>query len=811
MLRDLRYAVRALSRHRAAYAVMTAVLGLALGSATALFSLIDAALLHPLPYADPGKLVELRERLPEPGAYDRLPAGDFAELARESRSFEGLAAILSTGMPITSLAEPMNPLMRRASAGYFRLLGVEPILGRAFLPEEDVPGGPRVTVLSHELWQSQLGGDPAAVGRTIGLDGEPYTIVGVLPPGFRDPRFVGRPALWLPLALSADELATDVRQPRRLTAVFGRLAAGVSLEAARAEVERLGKEIAARRGAAAAAAPVLTVDSLREIVVAGYRPALVVLFLAVLLVVALACGNFAHLLLARAFDRRREIALRTALGADRRHVARLLLAEGLLLALAGLAIGLVIAAVGIDLLVKLLPERLGVPRLDAVGFDPRAVGFAAALALLCAAGFGLAPLGRTLREAASGLAGGPAAGGPAGGSSRRRLLIVGEVAVSSALLVSAGAMVLTLSRLTGAPPGFEPAGVLTLRTSARGNEYGSRERWGDFYDRLGGRLGALPEVEAVGGVDRLPLDRPWQGTAFAVPGRDTVAGAEPRAMVFTVTPGYFDALRIPVLRGRAFAAADRGEAAAVAILSREAARLYFAGAGAEAADGAVGGEVTVAGEDAPRRIVGVAGDVRLGDVPPVPRPVIYVPLAQKPQPTLGLAIRTSLRDPSSLGAVVQRTIAEVSRDAPVYDVVPLSQVLRDVDWQPRFLVRLLGGFAALAFALAACGLYAVLSYVVSGQVRELALRKALGARRGHLVGGILGEALGLAVSGLVLAVPLTYGAGRLLGGQLIGVSIWDPRVLAGTAVLMVASSLAASFDPARRVDRADPANLLREP
>lgn len=791
---------------------MTVVLGLSLGAATAIFSLIDAALLNPLPYRDPGELVEIRERLPVQGGFDRITAGDFVDLARESRSFEDLAAILSTGMPITSLAEPMNPLMRRASAGYFRLLGVEPILGRTFRPQEDVAGGARVTVLSHELWQSQLGGDREIVGRTIGLDGEPYTIVGVLPEGFRDPRFVGRPALWLPLALTEEETARSGRRPRRLTAVFGRLAEGVSLAEARAEVERLGEQLAARRGgedAVSAPARIVTVESLREVVVRGYRSSLLVLFAAVLVVVTLSCGNFAHLLLARAFDRRQEIAVRTALGAGRRHVARLLLAEGLCLALTSLAIGLLVASLGIDVLVDLLPQGFGVPRLDAVALDRRAVGFAAVLGLACGICFALTPLVETLRGAAGAVLGGRTTSGPAG--RRRRLLIVGEIALSLTLLASAGALFLTLSRLTGSPPGFDPRGVFTLRTSARGGGYGSRERWGDFYERVGDRLEALPGVEAVGGVNRLSIERPWQGTAITVPGLDAAAGAEPLSMVFTVTPAFFDTLEIPLLHGRRFTAADGAGAAPVAIVSREAARRYFAGPGGAREGDAVGREMILADEDVPRRIVGVVGDVRHGDVPPVPQPVLYVPHAQNPMPTLSLAIRTSLDDPSSLAEMAQRTIWDVSRDAPIYDLAPLAQLLHDLDWQPRFLVQLVGGFALLALVLSACGLYAVLCYLVSGRLRELGIRSALGASRSHILGAILGEALWLAALGVAASVPLTFAAGRLLSGQLIGGSIWNPAILAGATVLLTATSLLASFVPARQAARADPVSLLREP
>ena len=794
-LADLSLGVR-LVRRRPAYAA-AAVLTLALGIGidTATWSVVDAVLVRPLPYPRPERLVSLMASRPSRGL-DRvsLTPADFLAFRSGARAFADLGAFVPFGtVDLTGEGEPAQLRRHLVSVGLLPALGVRPVRGRLFVPEDFRPEGARVALLSARLWRERYGGDPAAVGRRLLLDGERVLVVGILPADFRIPG--GDPDLVLPLVWPVGAAAD--RGSAYLGAI-GRLRPGVSLEAARAELavvaRRLERQLPeSNRGLGASLLP------LGDALAGPARTALLAAWAAVGLVLLVACANVASLQLVRAAARGREMAVRAALGASRTRIARQLLAESAVLAAAGGALGLPLAALAL----RLLPDPRGVylsPNVD-VRLDARALAYCLAATTLAALASGLAPALRTAGRASALRSGGPP---------RQRLqglLVAGEIAAAAMLLSGAGLLLRGLDRLLSRDPGLSPGHVLAFDVALPASRYPGEGEAARFYAELATRLARLPGATAAGAAKEVPPGEPWSFHP-QVDGRELPPEASAGWEV--VTPGYFAALGTPLLRGRPFGPADRAGSASVALVNRSAARRFLGGAGANP----VGRRLRFNGEW--HEVVGVVGDQWAPSREAEPPPVVYLAAAQSPVPAAMLRTMTfvvrAAGDPFALANPVRRTLAALDPDLPAARLGPLADRLAAAGAlvQSRFNAALLATFAALALALAAVGIYGAMSYLVAARTRELGVRMALGARRGDLLRLVLARGAALALAGLLLGLAGAAALSRLLASLLYGISERDPWTFAAAAAISATAALIASLLPAHRASRLEPVAALRE-
>lgn len=800
-LNDLRHAWRQAARAPVFAAAAASTVALGVGGATAMFSFVEAIVLRDLPYVDPQALVLVEHVTPSGWEIPSSPANyrRWAERVGEGRSGEGpapplagIAAAAGRSFDLAGEGEPARAAGAIVSASFFPLLGVEPAHGRGFAPEEDHPGAARVALVSDGLWRRRLGGDPGAVGGAVRLNGERYTVAGVLPPGFRPPEALGlgEAEIWVALGPFVDWS----EERSHFLAVLARLAPGAA--PARAE---------AALGALTAAAPggteLLTrVGSLREATLGDVGGRLLVLFGAVGLVLLAASVNAANLLLARAGDRLREAATRVALGAGRGHLLRQHVAEGLLLALLGGVAGTVLAAWLLDLLVALSPADL--PRLAEVGIDTAVLAFSLAVSLAAGLALGAVPALATWRQGPGrGLHRAGAAGG-AGGGRLRALLVAVEVALALVLVVAAGLLAKNLWRLGRLDPGFEPGGKIAMQVSLHRERRPEPAGQQAFFEALLERAAALPGVEAAAGISELPLSGRNAITTFSVPGVEPAAGEEePWAGERQVTPGYFALLGVPLLAGRDFTAADRAGAEPVVIVNESLARRFWPG------QGAVGKRLDLGRTEA--RVVGVVGDVRHDRLDGEPPLEIYGPFAQIPRRRMEVVVRAGELTPP-FAAALRQAVWSLAPDQPVGELRPVSEVVEASLAPQRFPSLLLGLFAAVALALAAVGIYGVVAYSVSRRRRELGIRLALGAQAGQVLRLVAAQgarpvAAGLA-SGLLGALLLT----RLLDRFLYQVSPTDPATFTAVALFLAAVAALACYLPARRATRIDPAANLRQ-
>ncbi|HEU4473274.1 MAG TPA: ABC transporter permease [Gemmatimonadales bacterium] len=798
---DLRLAVRRLRRSAGFTAAAVLTLALGIGANTAFFSLADAALLRPLPYPTAGRLVMLWERQAAAGKErERASAANFLDWRRESRALDQIAAWAPWGFALTGDGEPEELASVRVSANMFRLLGVSPALGRAFLPEEETSGRDRVVVLSHGFWAGRMGADPEAVGKTLTLDGMPHQIVGVMPDGFRFPDDASV-ALWNPLAFDASELVT--RAERRFN-VIGRLAPGATLANAATELEVVAGRLAdeypeTNAGWTIASAPAA------ETVAAEGKAALSLLLGTVALVLLLACANVGHLFLARALDRGRELAIRTALGGAPARLLRLLVIECAVVAAIGAAAGVALAAWAVPLVQTFDPGLLPGWR-DAV-LDGRVLAFTLALLVPVTFFCGVVPAWRAVGlDRASPLTG--AGERLTAGRDRgrvRRGLIVAEVALSVVLLVAAGLHLRSLVRLQQVDPGFHADGVLAATVFLSGVQESEDAQEISFFTRLLESLARRPEVAAAGAVTTLPMNPVGidYDLPFSADGSPPPAAAERQEVDFRVVAGdYFRTLGVPVERGRGFEATDREDAAPVVLVNRTLANRFFAG------QNPVGRRVWVGGRIGVATVVGVVGDVRHRTLAARPRAELYAPFRQYPHGGMTVVVRTS-GDPAGLARIVKEEIYRLDRAQAITDLVTLPELIHGSVSPQRFTLLLLGGFAGLALLLAAVGVYGVIAYAVGRRTREIGIRMALGAAGREIQSAVVLPAVGLAAVGIVAGSAAAWLLGRAAPLALYEVSPHDPLTFALAAGILLAASVVACAIPARRAARLDPLTALR--
>ena len=804
-LQDLRYAFRTFARTPAFTATVVLTLALGIGANTAIFSVVRGVLIKSLPYRDPERLVRIGHVKSE-GA--RVGASfspqDFEDLAREKPGLSSVTAYEYfsglSGLNLIGKGEPFRVPACFVSPDFFETLGVSPAAGRILRRDENTPGRDNVAVVSERLRRRILGGNGGAVGavgRTLVLDGRPFTIVGVMPRSFQFP--AQEVDLWVPVSLHGEDSVPHRREVRWLSAI-GRLAPQATLEQARAGVSTLFARLEraypdSNRGFGRAALVPLEKSLLGEV-----RTPLLILLGAVCLVLLIACANVANLLLARSAARRREIAIRTALGARPSRIARQLLTESVLLALLGGGLGLLAAAWGMDGLLALTGGRI--PRADEIRLDGAVTAFTLGVSLMTGILFGLLPALRAMRPDVA-----PAleAGGRGGTGSRadvRRGLVIAETVLAALLLTGAGLLAKSFWRLMQVPTGLHAEGALALSITIPDWKYPDDARSEAYRSELLRRLRSLPGVLAAGGSKTMPLDGGGEPYRVSLPGRGEPATLiQPASGVLIVTPGYFAALGIPIVQGRDLTDSDLETKAHVLVVNQAMARQLWPGEDPL-------GKPVMFGPRARFEVVGVAADVRHEGLRTSAGGAIYVPISLFPRSSLKIFLRTSV-DPLSLAPAARAAIRKLEPDQAISDIAPLAQAVSEAASRPRFYASMLMIFAALALLLAGSGLYAVTSYGIAQRTREIGVRMALGADRKNVLLLVVREALKTSAVGLVLGVAVSALAGRLLGSLLFGVRPFDPSVLAAVAVFLLVSSVLASSVPAARASRLDPMAALR--
>ena len=794
----LTYALRTLRRQPTFVAVALLTLALGIGANTAIFSVIKTVVLNPLPYDAPERIAVVWEVNPE-GNQDRVSIPTFEDWKKEIRAFEAMAAYRHVDFSHSGSGDPRNVPGVRATPELFRVLKANARLGRTFHPEESVVGADRVVVVSHGFWERVLGANAAIVGTTITLDTLPFTVIGVMPPGFEFPTATTA-EVWAPLAFDPKDLHGQSRRARSLM-VVGRLAPGATMQQAQSEISVLASRIASEFKDSNAGWNARVVAA-HEQLVAASRPALLVLMGAVGFLLLIVCANMANLLLARLASRRREVAVRVALGADKWDVARPIMAESLLLALGGGALGLVAAAVGVRLLTALPDARL--PRLDQIHLDGWVLFFTAVISLAVALGFGMVPalhasrtnLRSNLSESA-GTTSSPYARHVLGG------LVIVEVALALVLLVGAGLMTRSFSKLLEVDPGFESSNIVGAQVLLPTTKYRDRQNLVRFYEDVVDRLRQAPGVTNASAVSTLPMSEVGQAMAlpFNVEGQQPPANEDPLADVRIVAPRYFETMKIRLIEGRFLDDRDAQQTARTSVINETMRRRYFP-------DRSPIGQI-IQNPHGRSEVVGVVADVRNQGLDSEPRKQVYLPLRQSPTAGMAVVARTE-RDPLAFGRTIQDIIWSVDAEQPIYQLSTMDQILARAVFLPRLSTTLLATFAVAALLLAALGIYGVLSYSVTQRTREIALRMALGSTGGSTVGLVVQNSLLLiaigAIAGLVAAVVLA----RSMAGILYGIGPFDVPSFSLAALVLVVAGLAAAVLPALRATRVDPMVALRE-
>ncbi len=804
---DVRYGLRTLSKNPGFTAVAVLALALGIGANSAIFSVVNAVLLNPLPFPEEGQLLRLGEgtrgqALAERGSFS-FP--DYRDVRAQARTLAHVAAFWNSGAILTGEGLEEEQLHGAdVSPEYFAVLGERPELGRVLTDEDNHPDADAV-VISHSLWQRRFGGRRDVLGQQLKLGGSTMTVVGVMPAGFEYPFRTAHQDFWEPL----DDRPTPAREQRdsRSYNIIARMKPGVTVEQANAELDTISRRLE-QQYPDSNTTVLIAGASMRDDVTRDVRPALLILLGAVAFVLLIACANVANLLLARATARHKEIAVRTALGASRWRIVRQLLVESLLLALAGGAAGLLLAVWGADVLVAASPSDI--PRVEQVGLDARVVIFTLLVSALTGVAFGLVP---ALQASKTELTGALNEGGRGATEGFRRnrarsLLVVAEVALSLVLLIGAGLLIRSFVRLMQTDPGFDPSRVIALDIPLSRQRYDTEQKQAAFFNQLVERARQLPGVEAAGLVNNLPLTHNVDELTFNIAGRPPFPpGAEAEANDTVVSPGYFEAMKIPLREGRMFSAQDGPNAPRVMLVSEALARKYFAGQNPV-------GQRLVIDYDAPLgnvtyEIVGVVGDARRASLEAAAEPEFYVLNEQLPQRRLNLVVRTSAANPASMAAALRGAVAELDKEQTVWQTRTLDQLVSASVAARRFNMALLGVFAAVALALAALGIYGVMAYTVTRRTHEVGVRMALGASRGDVLRLIVGQGMALALAGVAVGLAAAFAVTRVLAGLLYGVTTTDPLTYACLALLLAAIAFVSCYLPARRATKVDPGVALR--
>jgi len=803
LLQDLRYGLRMLARNPGFTAVAVLTLALGIGANTAIFSVVYAVLLRPFPYKDPNRLVIVWEQNPSRGwTTNIVSAANFLDWHRQNRVFTELAAVDPTSFNLAGSGEPIEIGGEHVTANLFSLLGVQPIRGRGFQPEDDRPGSAPVAIVSYGLWQRRYGGDPGLIGRPITLDGRSYPVVGIMPPNFSDVYttfFKTNGQVWI----SGLDLSDPVRIDHRFL-VLARLKPGVTLPQAQSEMDTIASRIEMQypenKGWG------VQVISVRDQVVGYVSPALKVLMGAVAFVLLIACVNLANLLLSRSAGREREVAIRAAMGANRARVVRQLLTESLLLAAFGGALGLLLAGWGIDSLLALAPADT--PGIDSVGLNTQVLGFTLLVTVATGLLFGLVPalgmskpdLNASLKESSRGSTEGLRS------YRLRGFLVAAEFSLAFVLVIGAGLMVKTLVQLGHFSLGFNPDHVLTMRIPLRGPQYNSYRNQAEFFQRLLARVEALPGVQSASVASGLPLVN-QAGMGFVTADKPNPApGLMPDANYLVIAPQYFQAMGIPLGEGRAFSDGDTESSQRVVIVNEELVRRNWPG------QDPIGKRLrTGIGDKMPwLTVVGVAANVRTMGPDVGFEPELYVPYTQYPWllgPRL-LVVRTAV-DPLAMASPIRSAVLTLDKNQPVSDIRTLDQIAGESAAQRQFLMVLLGIFAALALILAGVGIYGVLAYSVARRTHEIGIRMALGAARSDVLKLVLAQGFRFALFGVLGGLAGALLLTRALASLLFGVSPTDPVTFAIVTTLLALVAFLACYIPAHRATKVDPMVALR--
>lgn len=805
LLQDFRYGIRLMWRNPGFTLAAVATLALGIGANSAIFSIVNVLSLKPLPYHDPARVafvhgwdIEDNERR------FNLRLADLLDLRREATSFDALSGYTYVSANLTGVDIPDRAQAYRVTPNTFTVLGVDAALGRTFTEADVESGSEAIVVISHALWQRRFGGDARIIGRIVQVNGQPSEIVGVMPPHFEYPVFNFKGDLWMPWRI----VDADRGQPSALNGVtvVGRLREGVSYTQAQAELDVLMTRFADRypdsnRGIGGRLTEIGRLDD------ESAGPTGVILLVTVAMVLLLACANVANLLLSRGAARKRELAVRAAIGASRLRIGRQLLIEGVLLALCGGLMGVGIAVVALTALRAALPEMIvtTVPNIDELGVDLTTLAYTVVISLLTSVVFGVLPAWRSSRDHfEEALKESSSLGGSRGSRRLRSTLVVAEVALATVLLVAAGLMARSYSGLQRIDPGFDSHGVMTMTMTLPDYKYADGASRRQFFDRLLERVNALPGVTSAGLVNVLPFSTYDRGTRFTIDGAPAAEpGREPSASYRVASPRYFEAMRIPLVAGRGFDGRETPDAVPAAIVNQALAQRHFANASP------IGKRVRIGGDDAPwLSIVGIVGDVRHSSIAEPTQPEIYLPMTQATPSMMMLAARTPAR-PEDLTGPIRAAVQAVDAAQPVYHVKTLDMLVGDSLGPQRMSAATVSLFSALALVLSAIGIYGVVSYSVSLQTREFGVRMALGATPRDVLARVLRNGGALIGSGVGIGIVAALGVSRLLGAVLVGITATDPLTYVSVTIVLTVTGLLACALPAWRASATRPISALR--
>jgi putative ABC transport system permease protein len=795
-VQDIRYTLRLFRKTRGITFVSLLALAMGIGANCAVYTVVNAVLIRPLPYKNPENIIMVWETNPQRNQNEvSVSYPNFKDWQEQSQGFESLAASVYQSFNITGRTGPDRLHGLRVTSNLLPLLGANITVGRSFLPDEEQPGKNEVVIVSHNLWQVRFGGQPDLLNSTVTLNDVPYTVVGILPPEFQ------YPPVWPTGADIFVPLTPNTERRNRSLTVVGRPKPGVTLARLQTEMTTIAENLQAHYADTNKDRGVRLIP-IQEQVVGGIRTTLVIFLCAAGFVLLIGCANIANLLLARASSRQKEIAIRLAMGASRWRLIRQLLTESVVLALCGGVLGMLFLTFGITLLVSLLPEDI--PRIKGVSVDGRVLAFAVLVSILTGLIFGLIPalqsskpdLNEVLKDSSRGTTSGT------GRRYVRSLLVVAQVAMTVVLLTGAALMIQSFVRLQDVDPGLNPNKVLTMWLSLPKPHYAQPDQQTAFFQQALERVKSLPGVKAAGLINALPLGGRNENISFTVPGREASAQETPVAGFRPASPGYFDAMGIPLIRGRVFEDRDSKIAPGVVMINQTMARKIWPD------EDPIGKSLIVAPEKTPREIVGIVGDTKHRGLDMDYFPEMYLPYVQRPVDSLHLVVRTS-SDPVDMVSSIRGTIWTVDKDIPIAQVKSMSQIASESVAPKRFYTFLLSAFAVIALTLAIAGVYGTISYTVSERTHEIGVRVALGAQPNNILSVIIGQGMRLVIVGEVFGIAAAFGLTRIIQSFLYGTGTTDLKTFIGVPLLLAIVGLLACYLPARTATRVDPAIALR--